>query len=161
MFVAACASHGVGASRGDGSRECFRPHVPCCHDSVFGSTPTECRQVTKHFCQNCVCHFTVIFCWWWCFVPFFLFLFFSFQIWNRTRPRVLVQNQHTWELISAWNTQHMSPQSPMVTLTWHACKYRVHKLYQRYILKCKYRGCTSGGVSPVPCIYTHARWELP
>ena len=23
----------------------------------------------------------------------------------------------------------------MVTLTWHACKYKVHKLHQRYILK--------------------------
>ena len=22
----------------------------------------------------------------------------------------------------------------MVTLTWHACKYKVHKLHQRYIL---------------------------
>ena len=25
------------------------------------------------------------------------------------------------------------PESPTVTLTWHACKYKVHKLYQRYI----------------------------
>ena len=24
---------------------------------------------------------------------------------------------------------------PTVTLTWHACKYNVHKLHQRYILK--------------------------
>ena len=23
----------------------------------------------------------------------------------------------------------------MVTLTWHVCKYKVHKLHQRYILK--------------------------
>ena len=23
----------------------------------------------------------------------------------------------------------------MITLTWHACKYKVHKLHQRYILK--------------------------
>ena len=28
----------------------------------------------------------------------------------------------------------------MITLTWHACKYKVHKLHQRYILK---KGCPS------------------
>ena len=27
------------------------------------------------------------------------------------------------------------PASPTVTLTWHASKYKVHKLHQRYILK--------------------------
>ena len=26
------------------------------------------------------------------------------------------------------------PEPPTVTLTWHACKYKVHKLHQRYIL---------------------------
>ena len=31
----------------------------------------------------------------------------------------------------------------MVTITWHTCKYKVHKLHQWYILT---RGCTSGGV---------------
>ena len=30
--------------------------------------------------------------------------------------------------------QQERPQSPTVTLTWHACQYKVHKLYQRYIL---------------------------
>ena len=30
-------------------------------------------------------------------------------------------------------TQQQKPESPTVTLTWHACKYKVHKLYQRYI----------------------------
>ena len=25
-------------------------------------------------------------------------------------------------------------ESPKVTLTWHACKYKVHQLHQRYIL---------------------------
>ena len=50
-------------------------------------------------------------------------------------------NQHTRELISARNTKHKYNKkdlikSPRVTLTWHACKYKVHKLHQRYILKC-------------------------
>ena len=50
--------------------------------------------------------------------------------------------------------QQQRPESPKVTLTWHAvhklhqrysltwhsCKYKVHKLQQRYVL------CTSGGV---------------
>ena len=72
----------------------------------------------------------------------------------------------------------------MVTLIWHASKYKVHKLHQRYILKgmryhwwmmyrwwslCTFyllayqvhppqiqNGCTSGGVY-VPGVYTHAR----
>ena len=30
-------------------------------------------------------------------------------------------------------TQHERPESPRVTLTWHASKYRVQKLHQRYI----------------------------
>ena len=31
--------------------------------------------------------------------------------------------------------QQQRPESPTVTLTWHACKYKVHKLAHRYILK--------------------------
>ena len=61
--------------------------------------------------------------------------------------------------------QQQRPESPRVTLTWHACKYKVHKLHQRYMrvnTKYKvhklhqryiYRGCTSDGIY-VPCIYT-------
>ena len=30
--------------------------------------------------------------------------------------------------------QQQRPEPPTVTLTWHACKYKVHKLHQRYIL---------------------------
>jgi len=49
------------------------------------------------------------------------------------RPRALMQNQHTRELVSAQNTQvQQRPKSPTVTLTWHVCKYKVHKLHQRY-----------------------------
>ena len=31
-------------------------------------------------------------------------------------------------------TQEQRPESPTVTLTWHASKYKVHNLHQRYIL---------------------------
>ena len=31
--------------------------------------------------------------------------------------------------------QQERPEFPTVTFTWHACKYKVRKLYQRYILK--------------------------
>ena len=31
--------------------------------------------------------------------------------------------------------QHQRPESPTITLIWHACKYKVHKLHQRYIHK--------------------------
>ena len=45
------------------------------------------------------------------------------NIWNRMRPRALVQNQDTSELISAQNTQvHQRPESHTITLTWHTCK---------------------------------------
>ena len=74
-----------------------------------------------------------------------------------------VQNQQTKELIiiSAQKifdiiAQQQRPESPMVTLMWHASKYKVHKLHQRYIIEGW--GCTFGDV---PCIYLHARWELP
>ena len=30
--------------------------------------------------------------------------------------------------------QQQRPESPTVTRTWHACKYKIHKLHQRYIL---------------------------
>ena len=53
----------------------------------------------------------------------------------------------------ATQVQQQRPESPTVTLTWHACKYKVHKLNQRYILK---EFCTFDGVY-VLCIHTHAR----
>ena len=34
--------------------------------------------------------------------------------------------------------RQQKPGSPTVTLTWHACKYKAHKLLQRYILKLRY-----------------------
>ena len=46
-----------------------------------------------------------------------------------------MQNQHTRELISEkkkiTQAQQQRPESPTVTLTWHASKYKVHKLHQR------------------------------
>ena len=35
----------------------------------------------------------------------------------------------------ATQAQQQRPESPTVTLTWHACKYKVQKLHQRYILR--------------------------
>ena len=34
-----------------------------------------------------------------------------------------------------YNNKELSCLRPTVTLTWHACKYTVHKLHQRCILK--------------------------
>ena len=51
-------------------------------------------------------------------------------IWNDWRQ--------AWTLV--WKTGSLPlqlqqrPESPTVTLIWHACKYKVHDLYQRYIL---------------------------
>ena len=38
--------------------------------------------------------------------------------------------------------QQQRPESPMVTLTWHACKYKVHKLHPT-------RGTSSCDIMPV------------
>ena len=58
------------------------------------------------------------------------------QIWNRTRPRALVQNQQTWSQLAfkipLTQAQQERPESPTVTLTRHACKRKGHKLHQRY-----------------------------
>ena len=35
--------------------------------------------------------------------------------------------------------QQQRPETPTVTLTWHASKYNVHKLHHRYILSCLFR----------------------
>ena len=41
------------------------------------------------------------------------------------------------------------PESPTVTLTWRACKYKVHKLHQRYIQR-NTKTIVSRTVSPPP-----------
>ena len=49
----------------------------------------------------------------------------------------LARNQHTRELISARKTSHKhsnKDSSPTVILTWHASKYKIHKLHQGYML---------------------------
>ena len=37
------------------------------------------------------------------------------------------------EVNNKTHTQQQRPESPTVPLTWHASKYKVHKLHQRYI----------------------------
>ena len=41
-------------------------------------------------------------------------------------------NQHS---LYVTQVQRQRPESATVTLTWQACKYKVHKLHLRYILK--------------------------
>ena len=94
------------------------------------------------------------------FVMFYLYLGFVFVIFYRyisglypftsVSIAVLVTNLKQNE---AWSTpaesphkglnqrledvtqaQQQRPELPSVILTWHACKYKVHKLHQRYIL---------------------------
>ena len=52
---------------------------------------------------------------------------------NNTQPRINTQGR-----ISARQTITQTPQqrpeTPVLTLNWHASKYKVHKLHQRYIL---------------------------
>ena len=57
----------------------------------------------------------------------------------------------TWHASQA--KVHKLHQSPTVTLTWHASQAKVHKLQQSYTLHPR---CTSGGLY-VQCIDWHAR----
>ena len=59
-----------------------------------------------------------------------------YTFWNRMRPRVPVQNQQrelisTWQILQKDNNEDLT-KSPTNSL-WHASKYKVHKLHQRYI----------------------------
>ena len=52
--------------------------------------------------------------------------------------------------------QQQRPESCTVTLTWHACKYKVHELHQRYILFSSFKkGCPPVAYTPyvsgTPC----------
>ena len=84
------------------------------------------------------------------------------QIWNRTRPRALVQNQQTRELISARKTSHRHSNKDLIRLRelspGRGTSSKINMTKRQYINRCVW-WCTSGGVS-VRCIYTHARWEL-
>ena len=59
----------------------------------------------------------------------------------RERKLLTYHKQCARELISTRKTsqaQQHRPQSPLVTLTWHPCKCKVHKLHQRYILEVEF-----------------------
>ena len=71
-------------------------------------------------------------------------------IWNRMRPRALMQNQHTRELLSAWVAYSNSP--GMRVSARHINSTRGTS----WINPCV---CTSGGVY-VPSTYSDARWVL-
>ena len=80
------------------------------------------------------------------------------QFWNRTRPRALLQNQHTRELTSA------PKMSPRTTQNWS----RLRQLSPGTRANTRYINSTIGttrGASADdiygPCIYLHARWVTP
>ena len=53
----------------------------------------------------------------------------SSSIWNGTRPRALVQNQHARECLKdITQRQQQRPELPAVTLNCHECKYKVYKV---------------------------------
>ena len=64
---------------------------------------------------------------------------------------------HTHGCIHTHTHTQQKPESPVVTLTWHASKYKVHKLHQRYILYCFSKGVPLVGV--VYLIFTHMQGE--
>ena len=53
-----------------------------------------------------------------------------------------------WRWIYVTQVQQQRPETPTVTLTWHGCRYKVHKLYQRYILNIVQELCESRGGRP-------------
>ena len=83
-------------------------------------------------------------------------------IWDGIWPSACVEsrkgNNSAWHISHEWQgTQLQRLESPRATLTWHASKYVVYKLHQRFILK---KNVIFGGVY-VPCIHLHAKWDLP
>ena len=52
--------------------------------------------------------------------------------WSPAESTNKAVNYHSKDITQ---TQQQRPELPMVTLTWHACKYKVYKLHQRYIPK--------------------------
>ena len=61
---------------------------------------------------------------------------YAFSCCQKNWPYSFLLNQPTRELHSKYIThvQQQRHESSTVTLTWGACKYKVHKLHQRYIL---------------------------
>ena len=52
-------------------------------------------------------------------------------IFFKVQPATTVKYQRSEDVTSA---QHQRPKSATGTLTWHASKYKLHKLHQGYIL---------------------------
>ena len=88
--------------------------------------------------------------------------------------RTLVQNQHANELVNLHQRialyksyllllllltsarkpshKHNRPESPTVTLTWHASKYKVHKRHRNYIVKDDVTWCFTPSQSTITVI---------
>ena len=73
---------------------------------------------------------------------------------NKARDRAVFQSHNKAESTHKGNNQRSKyvtqvrqqrPESHRITLTWHACKYKVHKLHQSYILKLKGSSWAVGG----------------
>ena len=56
-------------------------------------------------------------------------------------------------------TQQQRSESPTITLTWHSCKYKVHKLHLRYILW--WRLCITYSNSHLACVQIQGTEHVP
>ena len=65
---------------------------------------------------------------------------------NKQGSSLVLERRHT-------QTQQQRPESPTISLSWHASKYKVHKLH--HILEL-YK--TSSDWWSEPCVHSHARW---
>lgn len=61
--------------------------------------------------------------------------FYIELFWNYQLTRALISAQKT-------STQQNRPESPTVTLNWHASKNEEHKLHHRYMLRSLMKGCS-------------------
>ena len=108
----------------------------CCFE-LLGSVGTTVLQCLMHVATRCIARFKQIQSGL-CSVhiaPNLLHCRCCFtQIWNRMRSTVLMQNQHTRELISTWKTSHTHNNRGLstVTLAWHVHKYKVHEHHHCY-----------------------------
>ena len=87
---------------------------------------------------------------------------------QHVHPVLSLKNQHSQQARgvnqrskNVTQTQQQWPDSPAVAFTWHACKYKVDQLQQRYILN---KGCLHLPFSLQWCLFTlhfHHWRELP
>ena len=108
-----------------------RPPSPSLHPASAGLHPGQVNAVTSHLSVTTNSVVSTPLRW-----------VFKNTLWKTTNLKENeAQSAHAesthkgvnWHSKYVTQVQQQRPESPMVTLTWHACEYKAHKLHQRYL----------------------------